>query len=409
MTSIESTNQQFYVNNYIKFAWIIISAKNSKLESIHKFHEFNKKYGNFLKKLIENSQLTYSNLIISLYYLYKYYNYNDVINHKSSTIISNQDEDNVSNIVVEESTDYSLIINLIIVSLILSNKSFDDQSYTLKTWLIIINNSMGSKQNGSNHHHQKKLIKIDLKLINSIESYFLCSLNYNLSFIHLSQDFKFWNVLIRNGIFKLTNSILNKFKALVELTSTSTTTISTPIIKPRTPAPIMSIKNLEQSCSSSSLLLTPLIHNFNNSSPLSVTSMTTPATKKGTSSITQLPLPITSSVSPLSTSCYSPLTPLTPYSDVKRRKLPLHHQLYTYSFKHHYKAPPMPALHHYPILQQQQQQQYPVVPQSYQQFPHIQGQQQPNQLPIQLPSQQHRIQQLPFALPSQPVFNPYSW
>ncbi|KAK6203459.1 uncharacterized protein RJT21DRAFT_113358 [Scheffersomyces amazonensis] len=394
--TLDSTNSHsFYINNYIKFAWIIISSKNSNLATIQKFQEFNRKYGNFIRKLIENSQLTRSNLIISLYYLYKYYNYNGILNHNSQPFKDSDSEE------LNVSIDYSLIINLIIVSLILSNKCFDDQSYTLKTWLIIINNTMGKSTLDNNHN--KKIIKIDLKLINSLESYFLCSVNYSLSFIKLSKDYNFWNILSSSHVFKLSTSIISKFKALVELTV-------------HEPASAIIAKS-QSLLHEQPILLTPgsEIHK----SPLSATPLATPISKKSTATMGQLPLPLPIvTVSPLSSTCCTPLTPLTPYSDVKRRKLPLHQQLYTYSFKHHYKAPIQPLFHQFTMLPQIQPQGPPMLASSVPQFQNESQQhpQQQFQLPIhrpQLPSQslgqQASFMQQIYSLPSQPSLNQFEW
>ncbi|RLV89541.1 hypothetical protein JA1_005108 [Spathaspora sp. JA1] len=246
---------QFYINNYIKFVWIILchrrSTANSEFNSFKSFQAFNNKYGKFIQQLIINSQLSSTNLMISLYYLYKYYHHNKLLDYKF-------DED------VEES---SMIVYLVVTSLILSNKSFDDQSYTLKTWLVIINNT-------KNH-----VIKVDLKLLNYLEGYFLCCLDFKLSFVGMEKDEEFWKVFSTNAtIFKVNKSIIGKFKSLVEVSTVEPTTCYT----------------CDESVISSSF-----------SSPLMSTIMS-PTTSINYSS-------------PLS---YTPLTPLTPYEYTgKRRKL----------------------------------------------------------------------------------------
>lgn len=140
-------NNQVNSSNYIKYAWIIISKNDPSSQSIS-FEKFSYKYSKFIRNLIINSQLTSSNLIISLYYLYKHYHQNTVLNHS----INNHDNNEIN----------SVIVYNIIISLVLCNKCLDDQSYTLKTWLIIINNSLSNK----------KLINIDLKLLNYLEGFF---------------------------------------------------------------------------------------------------------------------------------------------------------------------------------------------------------------------------------------------
>ncbi|KAI5965709.1 uncharacterized protein KGF55_001071 [Candida pseudojiufengensis] len=200
---------QKYIDNYIKFIWIIISSSSTNnhynhLVLIKSFNQFNSKYGEFLKNLIINSQISKINLIISTYYLYKYYHSNNVLKHEIFEESNNSLSSSSTSLVGEIS---SIHIYNIIISLILSNKSFDDQSYTLKTWLIIIKNTL-KQQN-----HQ--VIAIDLKLLNLIENYFLNCLNYNLNYIKMSTDFKFWNLIEFNKIFKIDLLVLIKFKNLV--------------------------------------------------------------------------------------------------------------------------------------------------------------------------------------------------
>ncbi|RCK62694.1 hypothetical protein Cantr_09364 [Candida viswanathii] len=160
-------NNQVTTSNYIKYAWIIISKNNP---SSLPYDKFSFKYARFIKNLIINSQLTSSNLVISLYYLYKHYHQNNVLNHT----INNHDNNEVN----------SIIVYNIIISLVLCNKCLDDQSYTLKTWLIIINNSLSNR----------KLISIDLKLLNYLEGFFLSSLNYELGFKNMNDCTEFWEI-----------------------------------------------------------------------------------------------------------------------------------------------------------------------------------------------------------------------
>lgn len=191
-------NHQVTSSNYVRYAWIIISSSStSNNTSIVSFDKFNLKYGKFIKNLIVNSQLNSSNLIISLYYLFKHYHQNQVLNH----CINNSDNNETNCIII-----YNLMI-----SLILSNKSLDDQSYTLKTWLIIINNSLSSSS--SSLSNDKKLINIDLKLLNYLEGFFLSSLNYELGFKNMNQCNEFWQIFTKKTI------------------TTPTSIISTPVIK----------------------------------------------------------------------------------------------------------------------------------------------------------------------------------
>ncbi|KAI5955161.1 hypothetical protein KGF54_001722 [Candida jiufengensis] len=230
---------QIYINNYIKFIWIIISSstnKNSNLSTtslLKLFNQFNSKYGEFLNNLIINSQVSKINLVISTYYLYKYYHSNHVLNHDLSEDTTNQQQQTgeISNIHIYN----------VIMSLILSNKSFDDQSYTLKTWLIIIQNTLKQQQ------YKQSTIVIDLKLINIIESYFLSCLNYNLSYIKMYNDLKFWNLIEFNKVFLFNFETIYKFKNQVSLKEIEedvvpvTTTLSTsPIIKIASTSPLIS-------------------------------------------------------------------------------------------------------------------------------------------------------------------------
>ncbi|ODV64691.1 hypothetical protein HYPBUDRAFT_99702, partial [Hyphopichia burtonii NRRL Y-1933] len=121
------------------------------------FNNFMNKYSIFLTNLINILKLKDVNIVLSLYYLYKY-NLNQ-INH------------------VNIEDDLSLFTNLVIISLILSNKTFNDQSYTLKTWKNIIN---------------EQDYKISLPLLNQLENHFLTVTNYQVNFNKIDQDDHFW-------------------------------------------------------------------------------------------------------------------------------------------------------------------------------------------------------------------------
>ncbi|CAD1811299.1 Cyclin, N-terminal domain family protein [Candida parapsilosis] len=181
-------NSDSYTEGYIKLAWIIISTSPSThsmapSQLARMYHQYDAKYSNFIRNLIANSQLAPTNLVISLYYLYKHYHQNNMLVTKLE-----QGEDSID----------PLHLHLIITSLILSNKSYDDQSYTLKTWSIIINNTCKDY--------------VDVKLLNTMESYFLSSLDFKLSFIGMSSDGYFWSLFEKiGGIDYLT---LSTFKSL---------------------------------------------------------------------------------------------------------------------------------------------------------------------------------------------------
>ncbi|KAI3402755.2 hypothetical protein KGF56_004429 [Candida oxycetoniae] len=254
----------FYINGYIKFVWIIISSTQTPASRTtspqrqrqinHKlFTHFNNKYGKFIQELISNSQIASINLVISIYYLYQHYHHNSILRHKVQNENALEKEETSAN--VEEFTD-SMVIYMIIASLILSNKSFDDQSYTLKTWWIIIDNT----------NRSQPTVNIDIKLLNTIEAYFLASLDYKLSFIEMSSDDQFWKLIEDGGcinnnnnnnnsssnrnskLFKFNKSILLRFKSLITLTEESQMTNKTnvalnwngcPPILPSTPPPLL--------------------------------------------------------------------------------------------------------------------------------------------------------------------------
>ncbi|KGT68505.1 hypothetical protein I503_03573 [Candida albicans SC5314] len=215
--------EQFYISSYIKFIWVIIShnstsTSTSTQQSFKSFQQFNTKYGEFLQKLILDSQLSATNLMISLYYLYKHYHTNNVLLHDYCfDVLDEEDDDEEDDDEEEEDNELfnSMLIYNVIISLVLSNKSFDDQSFTLKTWLIIIDSTLNTTTITNN----KPLINIDLKLLNYLENYFLSSLNFKLSFLDIAINPKFWKILSNSKIFSINQTILNKFKQLVMITN----------------------------------------------------------------------------------------------------------------------------------------------------------------------------------------------
>ncbi|KAL6451830.1 hypothetical protein SBY92_003138 [Candida maltosa Xu316] len=351
---------QFYITSYIRFCWIISNNHiNHNQHSFKSFQSFNAKYGKFIHQLILNSQLSSTNLIISLYYLFKHYHKNSILkydNHQEST-----------------TTTDSMVIYNIIMSLILSNKSFDDQSYTLKTWLIIINNTLNNR----------KLIKLDLKLLNILESFFLSSLDFKLSFIDINQNSQFWSTLSNSKIFKINNSILNKFKSLISNTHESSPSLSS---KTTRLSPSTSITSLSSTTSRSPQ--TPL-----SSSIPSINFISSPNSPLNTITKSNSTLP--NFVSPLSSNY--PLTPLTPCV-IKKRRLATNTQ-YPYYPPQQYVMlpsqdfllpPPPPPPQHAPLVLQ---------PPSVNGFT---GQMMmPYYPPIQLPSQQLQPQPQPQPQPQQ--------
>ncbi|EAZ63924.2 hypothetical protein PICST_66459 [Scheffersomyces stipitis CBS 6054] len=297
-------DKSFYVNNYVKLAWMVLSDShgNNCKKSLRKFHEFNNKYGTFINQLIYNSQLSPTNLVISIYYLNRYYHHNDVLNLEQN---DEEDGDNMT-------------VYLIIMSLILSNKSFDDQSYTLKTWLTIISSTI------SNTNQSEDLVRVDLPLLNYLESYFLSCLNYKLSFNNLAVDSGFWSKLTNSSMFKLSRAIIQNLKSLVQeedlswspsspTSNYNATPISTPV---------------DEKISILSTVSAPLVVPTSATFRFKPVDYRTPSLSSFSSpSFTKAPTACSSNR--MSKGIYSPLTPLTPYSDeqnyyassIKRRKL----------------------------------------------------------------------------------------
>jgi len=314
-------DQSFYVNNYVKLVWVIMgeSHSNSK-RSIKKFHDFNNKYGSFIRLLIHNSQLGCTNLLISIYYLHKYYHCNEIL---KLDLPVDEDGDNMA-------------VYLVVMALVLSNKSFDDQSYTLKTWLTIINSTI------SNNCQDEELIKVNLSLLNYLESYFLSCLNYKLSFNNLAEDKHFWKILANSRVFKLLSTIIQSLKSLVVEEDSSSdissnfSPVSSYIASPST-TPV-SEKVSVPSYIPQAIPVMPVFQ-YQYSKPLAAMDYRTPTLSSSFSSPSVSRDPSTCNSSKFSyTSAntnklvkgiYSPLTPLTPYNDdqmnyyassIKRRK-----------------------------------------------------------------------------------------
>lgn len=197
-----------HIETYIKCAWILLHDYE---DTERQFMIFNKKYGKFLVGLIEHSQLTLTNLVISLYYIYKY----------RMNSINKLDENEMN------------IVNYIIISsLVLANKCYDDQSYTLKTWVNICN------------QQPKRPINIDLRLMNDLESHFMFCLNFRLNFSNVGSDNMFWDFLhSRLNTLQAPRLIINKFRLQVshstlpnlweyEKPSSTQSFASSPIVSP---------------------------------------------------------------------------------------------------------------------------------------------------------------------------------
>lgn len=215
-----------YIDGYIKLAWVILatspqSPPPSYTHIINLYNHFQARYGAYIKNLVINSQLSSTNLIISLYYLYKHY-------HKNSIVCTKLDKPQQNAAGVNEVAIDPTHIYMIITSLILSNKSFDDQSYTLKTWLIIINNT--------SKNYPYAGINVDLALLNTMESYFLSSVDFQLSFIGMSDDAWFWSLFERHGgMVDVDEVTVSMFKSLAGCNVAEVDAIATPMMIPPQP------------------------------------------------------------------------------------------------------------------------------------------------------------------------------
>lgn len=144
-----------YLDIYLKISYHILTRDTGSKKPCKQSWV---QYCNQLKQIIHSSQLSTINLIISWYYLYKYV---------SNTICL---------IDVEESM--SLVSRLIFTSVMLANKTFDDQCYSCKTWCNIANSCDVNTE-------------YDLKLINQLEAHFLSVVDYRLSFTSIHNE-EFW-------------------------------------------------------------------------------------------------------------------------------------------------------------------------------------------------------------------------
>ena len=139
------------VDTYLSCAWTLLKDESSTYASYH----------DFFNSLINTCELLKQNLAILLYYLYKY----------KSNEVNNND--------CSEGSNFS--VYLVLTSLILCNKTYDDQSYTLKTWVSICESISG--------------LDVSLKLLLSLETHFMAALNYRVSFTKITTDAPFWKLL----------------------------------------------------------------------------------------------------------------------------------------------------------------------------------------------------------------------
>lgn len=157
------------VDHYIPLAWSMLDRSTPVPLAAQEF----------IKQLVHHSQLLPVNLVISLYFL-----------HKLTTAQ-----------VVHDSLTYPY---LVVVLLVLSNKVYDDQCYTLKTWQNIISNCQS-----------QSLVSFDLALLNLLELHFLCAVNYNLQYHHMPEDFDFWHKCYQSLSPAALMSVVTKLRSLV--------------------------------------------------------------------------------------------------------------------------------------------------------------------------------------------------
>lgn len=186
-------------STYLKCCWILL------LDLDNGYDRFNKHYASTLSRLIGALKISHPNLLISLYYLWKY------SMHPAHSIAYEEDP--------------AIINNIILASLILSNKTFNDQSYTLKTWCNVCNDQLE--------------YPVSLQLLNQLESHFLAVVNFNLNFHNIHGDNAFWLPLMARGpALGVAATEIASWRALMAPTpDQSVSVVSTPlgVVPPPTP------------------------------------------------------------------------------------------------------------------------------------------------------------------------------
>lgn len=149
--------ENYYIQLYVRIAYLILT-RNQELKH---FLQFEDRYCTQITDVVNSSQLPITNLIISWYYMYKY---------QDNTMCLLSIEDNIS-----------VVRDMILISLVLANKTFDDQCYSCTTWCNIINSSLGKNS-------------FTVKLANQLEAHFLSVVDYRLSFANIDSPV-FWTFL----------------------------------------------------------------------------------------------------------------------------------------------------------------------------------------------------------------------
>lgn len=167
--------EDHHVQAYLKLCWVLTTSHSLLNPATTRAHyeRFAKKYARFLTRLIDTLKLLLTNLVISLNYLHRYSLLNAV--HLLRL------EDDCS----DAGASISMVCYAIVTSLILLNKNYNDQSYTLKTWYNISHDQLGFKN-------------MSLALLNQLEQHFLLVVNYLLNFNNISNKHdRFWDQLTR--------------------------------------------------------------------------------------------------------------------------------------------------------------------------------------------------------------------
>lgn len=125
-----------YTDSFLRYSYLLLNHPSPSAYVTHL---------QLYYQVICLSQLTHTNMAIALYFLYRYLR-------------------NTYNV-----CDLSMTYQVILTALVLSNKSFDDQSYTLKTW--------------------SNLLDMDLSMLNQLEAHFLNVTNFSLPFNKIDEEF----------------------------------------------------------------------------------------------------------------------------------------------------------------------------------------------------------------------------
>lgn len=195
------------IDTYLKVAFEILT--NLKVSD-----DFSRYYGSLMEKILRASQMTKHALIVSWFYICKY---------SSNTVV---------NVAQEENKGF--IFNLIISSLILSNKILEDNCYSMKMWSDMLNSL---KENS-----------YDLKILLQLEMHFLAALDYLVSYAGVCEE-SFWSLLESNFDFNMQSRIESFKSSLIDYywseealpCEDKNYVLTSPVIRPPTPiTPILS-------------------------------------------------------------------------------------------------------------------------------------------------------------------------